>query len=269
MKNMLIDHYALCWQLCPDGIPFETNTSTLFPCIYKDKRAILKIPKTDEEVRSIQLMRYWSGVGAARVLQTDGNAILLERVENDEGTTLKKMVAQGADTQATRIICQVASLLHTFETEKLPPLIPLNQWFEPLVGSVHFSNEFLTISASIANSLLLEQIEICVLHGDLHHDNILLSDDRGWLAIDPKGLYGDRAFDFANILCNPNKALALEDGRLLHHLKIISQETGIETSRMLEWVIAWTGLSAIWMEEDYLDASLPLSLGQLALKLKK
>ena len=37
------------------------------------------------------------------------------------------------------------------------------------------------------------------LHGDLHHDNVLDFGPRGWLAIDPHGLLGERGFDFANI----------------------------------------------------------------------
>jgi aminoglycoside/hydroxyurea antibiotic resistance kinase len=42
-----------------------------------------------------------------------------------------------------------------------------------------------------------------VLHGDLHHGNVLDFGLRGWLAIDPKGLLGERGFDFANIFTNP------------------------------------------------------------------
>jgi streptomycin 6-kinase len=38
---------------------------------------------------------------------------------------------------------------------------------------------------------------------------------RGWLAIDPKGLCGERGFDFVNIFCNPDFALATAPGRLV------------------------------------------------------
>ena len=100
----------------------------------------------------------------------------------------------------------------------------------------------------MAIRLLSDQTERCVLHGDLHHENILYSDLNGWLAIDPKALYGDRAFDFANILCNPNKQVALNKDRLVRQIEVIGQETNIDFDRMLNWVIAWVGLSAIWME---------------------
>ena len=40
----------------------------------------------------------------------------------------------------------------------------------------------------------------------MHHDNILDFGERGWLVIDPKRLHGERAFDYANIFCNPDLA---------------------------------------------------------------
>ena len=46
-----------------------------------------------------------------------------------------------------------------------------------------------------------------MLHGDIHHENILDFGPRGWLAIDPKRLHGERGFDFANILRDPTPAM--------------------------------------------------------------
>lgn len=49
---------------------------------------------------------------------------------------------------------------------------------------------------------------MAVLHGDLHHGNVLDFGPLGWLAIDPKGLHGESGFDYANILSNPDRASA-------------------------------------------------------------
>jgi streptomycin 6-kinase len=46
-----------------------------------------------------------------------------------------------------------------------------------------------------------------VLHGDLHHDNVLDFGRRGWLAIDPHGLFGERGFDYANNSPTPTLAI--------------------------------------------------------------
>jgi streptomycin 6-kinase len=41
------------------------------------------------------------------------------------------------------------------------------------------------------------------LHVDLHHSNVLDAGPRGWLAIDPKALLGERTYETANLLRNP------------------------------------------------------------------
>nr|WP_249123342.1 MULTISPECIES: aminoglycoside phosphotransferase family protein [unclassified Bradyrhizobium] len=54
--------------------------------------------------------------------------------------------------------------------------------------------------------MLAEPRDVVVLHGDLHHDNVLDFGERGWLAIDPRCLRGERGFDYANIFTNPDMA---------------------------------------------------------------
>jgi streptomycin 6-kinase len=58
----------------------------------------------------------------------------------------------------------------------------------------------------VARSLLAEPRAVGVLHGGLHHEDVLDFGARGWLAIDPKRLVGKRGFDFANLLINPELA---------------------------------------------------------------
>ena len=87
---------------------------------------------------------------------------------------------------------------------KLRRLAPLATWFgalEPVAGS---EGGILRLAAATASSLLATQQDIVVLHGDMHHGNVLDFGARGWLAIDPKGLVGDRCFDYANMFCNPD-----------------------------------------------------------------
>ena len=108
----------------------------------------------------------------------------------------------------------------------------------------------LSDSAKLAHELLASERDIVVLHGDIHHGNVLDFGDRGWFAIDPKGLVGERAFDFVNILRNPNPSVALTPGRFLHHADIVSECAGIDRSRLLRWTVAFTGLSAAWIIEE-------------------
>ncbi len=54
----------------------------------------------------------------------------------------------------------------------------------------------------LAQELLLSQGEPVLLHGDLHHYNLLQHQDT-WLAIDPKGVVGEREFEIGAFLRNP------------------------------------------------------------------
>ena len=73
---------------------------------------------------------------------------------------------------------------------------------------------------------------------------------RGWLAIDPKCLVGDRAFDYANLFCNPDVASATAPGTFERRLAIVIAQSGLERTRLLEWIFAWCGLSAAWFIGD-------------------
>jgi streptomycin 6-kinase len=58
---------------------------------------------------------------------------------------------------------------------------------------------------------------------------------RGWLAIDPKGLIGERYFDYANMFCNPDYEMATAPGRLTRQLQVVAQAAELEPRRLLTW----------------------------------
>lgn len=98
----------------------------------------------------------------------------------------------------------------------------------------------------MANLLLSSPHDEVVLHGDLHHGNILDFGTRGWLAIDPKGLVGERGFDYANIFTNPDLAeptrpVAIEPEIFTQRVNIVSEIARIERQRLLMWIVARVG----------------------------
>lgn len=261
-------YYIAKWGLEVEAPPFSTKTSILQACSYNGKKAMLKLPMVEEERRGSLLMEWWDGIGAAAVLCFTQEAILLARMENEIDLSLTTLVHQGFDDQATRIMCDTAQVLHSPRVDTYPPLVTLEEWFRPFVAAGTLPHELLHYSARVAIRLLQHQVEKCVLHGDLHHQNIPYADDEGWKAIDPKGLYGDRAFDFANMLCNPNLEIALTAGRLARQVGVVCQQTGISMARMLDWTVAWAGLSTYWLAEDGEDITVALQFVELAVRLR-
>src|SRR2546428_7795870 len=87
----------------------------------------------------------------------------------------------------------------------LPGLTPLPQRFRALFVRAQQEQAATAASlfidaAAVAHALLTDQRERCVLHGDLHHENLKYSQQRSWLAIDPKGLIGEPAYDAAHVM---------------------------------------------------------------------
>lgn len=122
----------------------------------------------------------------------------------------------------------------------------------------------------MANVLLSSPHDEVVLHGDLHHGNILDFGTRGWLAIDPKGLVGERGFDYANIFTNPDLAeptrpVAIEPERFTQRVNIVSEIARIERQRLLMWIVAWCGLSSVWFLQEGDSATVPLRIAELAM----
>lgn len=239
--------YLRAWHLQADGAAWRTHSSDLLPVRWQGQSAILKVTRSPQEAVGQALMVWWQGQGAAQVYAHSGAALLLERL--DMQPSLKAMTQQGQDEAATRILCDVAAQLHTPRPGTVPELPTLARWFGSLERAAG-QGGVLAQAWATAQALLRDpQGEARPLHGDIHHDNVLCS-ARGWLAIDPHGVVGERGFDYANMLCNPTLAQALLPGRLAHHSRLVAEQAGLEHGRVLRWVAAYAGLSAAWHLED-------------------
>lgn len=251
------------WNLLVDGEAFSTQTSHLLPVRYKDHRCMLKIALIEEERIGGQLMAWWDGHGAAKVFLQDENAILMERAEGCQ--SLMEMAKNNQDDEASTIICSVVAALHAGSQKPFPEkIVPLSQWFSSLEMMAGKQQGLLKKAWHTAQRLLREPQEITILHGDIHHQNILDFGAHGWLAIDPKGLLGERYFDYANIFCNPDEQTATKPGRLARQAHLISELAGLNYQRLLQWILAYAGLSAAWHLEEGSDASLALEVAEIS-----
>nr|WP_218568379.1 aminoglycoside phosphotransferase family protein [Pseudomonas sp. H9] len=262
MTIAMFDKYLKQWELTIDGEAFVSLNGNLLPVRQRGLPAMLKISQEPEEQAGNQLMAWWGGDGAAPVLAHDGGALLMERAQGS--ASLVQMVKCGQDDEATRILCAVAVRLHVPRAKPIPELVPLVQWFEALWSMAATHGGILEHCARAASELLADPRDVAVLHGDIHHGNVLDFGQSGWLAIDPKGLYGERGFDYANILCNPDDASALAPGCFARRIALIAGASNIDRRRLLQWVLAWAGLSASWMLEDGAEPDSRLEVARLA-----
>lgn len=224
---------------------------------------MLKVSHAPEEIAGGTLMAWWDGQGAAPVLAHEGEALLMVRATGPG--SLSEMARSGRDDEATRIICKALDGLHAPREGKLPSTLrPAPDWFGALEPTAQRHGGVLARSYAAARELLLAPRDICVLHGDAHHGNFLDFGERGWLAIDPKGLIGERGFDYANLMCNPDRETAVTPGRIARQLAIVCEAAGLEPVRTLQWLLAYAGLSASWTLSDGDNPAAALEIAEIA-----
>jgi len=226
--------------------PTRTASSDLLPVRRDGAPAMLKIARTREEQRGASILQWYAGEGAVRVLEIDGSALLLERVRSDQ--SLAATSKSGRDDAATRILCAAVRTLH--RTRRSATAV------RP------YSARCVVPSTRVSRSSAARTVEVggpraAGRHArghsaawDIHHDNVLHDRERGWLAIDPKGLLGERTFDYTNIFCNPDLETATSPTVFSRRLDVVPDESKIDRERLLRWVFAYAGLSASWCMED-------------------
>lgn len=122
---------------------------------------------------------------------------------------------------------------------------------DPRMGEV-FSPAVVRKAQSAFETMQSSSSVPVVLHGDLHHFNVLFDDIHHWLAIDPVGFVGDPAYDIAAYLRNPPRIGVVDDLRSLLRNRILtfSRKLDISEQRILQWGVFQTVLSAWWARED-------------------
>jgi len=225
------------------------------PCVLRDgTRAVLKLAPPEPEVgNEIQALRLYAGEGAARLIAADeqATALLLERLE--PGTTLSELAD---DVAATEVAAETFRRLFRPLPEE-HPFPSMERWgraFRSLRekhggGCGAFPADLFEPAFDVYFQLCASREEQVLLHGDLHHYNILRAGE-DWLAIDPKGLAGERAAEIGPYLYN--RIEGVEDLRefTLRRIQQFSEALGIDRQRLTLWGFALAVLSTVWTFED-------------------
>lgn len=201
----------------------------------------------------------YDGRACVRLLDDDRErgALLLERVR--PGTTL---IAIEDDGERTRIAARVMGRLwrpapgaHRFPTVErwAAGLARLRARFDGGTGPL--PPDLVDTAERLFVELIDSMGEPVLLHGDLHHENILCSEREEWLAIDPKGLVGEPAYEVGALLRNPLPWL-FEQSRprpaelTARRASVLAEALGFDRERILRWGFAQAVLSAWWCIED-------------------
>ena len=191
-------------------------------------------------------LAHWRGVGAVRLLERDDerHALLLERCE--PGGQLSGVAdedeAQAAAAHVLRQIWRCPPEPHPFalledETARWEEQLPA-RW---KAHGGPFERALLDAAVAACRDLGSDQQDAVVCHQDFHGGNVLRATRERWLAIDPKPVVGERAFDTAWLLRDRRATIganAHPEQRLRRRLDLLVGELGLDRERMLGWGIA-------------------------------
>lgn len=91
-----------------------------------------------------------------------------------------------------------------------------------------------------------------LLHGDLHHHNILQNNHNGYTLIDPKGVIGDPIFDLPRFLLNEMEEEINQDlfEKINYAITVIGDKLEIPTEIIKKTFYIEMAMAECWMVED-------------------
>ncbi len=249
-----LEYYKSLWDLSSIDLLQETPRGFVYKAFTNNRPAVLKIAKPlglEHERGAAAFLKACPETIAVEIYEQDELATLMEHLP---GPTLTEDVKNGNDDAATTIIAQIAAKIQTVPVPENHSFIGLREWFRALLERAEKRNgphwKLFETAAGLAKDLLDDTPREVLLHGDLHHDNIIRDRQGRYKMIDPKGLIGDPAYEVANAFRNPDIAELVTKERIMRQASIFSDIMGIDKTRILAFGFVHAAISPLWSEQD-------------------
>jgi streptomycin 6-kinase len=247
---------VICPNMSMNYIEF-TTTATGEPVALK-----VGVPHA-ELFTEMEALRLYGGKRAARLLDADRElgAILMQRLQ--PGTMLWQL---GDNAQETIIAASIMRELPAPVPQAAQNLPSFRRWVERafrLTRTVwdlqeRMPRDLLDKAEQAFNEIERTAAFSVVLHGDLHHENILYDDRCGWTAIDPKGVIGPPCLEVGRFVQNQLPSGPPFERRaalVRERAHILSAELGYTPETVAASSLVDCVLSHCWsFEEESIDA---------------
>jgi streptomycin 6-kinase len=268
----LIDEVAREHRLTV-GTPYPLSFNFVAPVRRADgSPAVLKLglAQAGHVAKEADTLGFFGGRGAVEVLARDDDRgmLLLERAE--PGGILRALV-RDRDEEATAVLVAMMRRLHRPAPEGLvlEELSSRTASFDAHLarygGDDPFPRRLVEQARDLLTDLCASAPRRVVLHGDLHHENVLAATREPWLAIDPHGVLGDPGYEVGAVLYNPfggdEPVLKLLPARV----EQFADGLGQPVERIVAWGFVQAVLSEVWDAES--GATQPGQALQVALSL--
>ncbi|HEX2175667.1 MAG TPA: aminoglycoside phosphotransferase family protein [Nocardioidaceae bacterium] len=240
-----VDRLLAEWRLRVDGETRFGYVGIVVPVRCADETpAALKVSYPDEESASeVPALAAWDADGVVRLLRHDesGFAILLEWLDPD-----RSLFAVPVD-DGVQVLGELMARLHRRTAPSGVPRLAdeSRRWLEtvPRDWEAHCTgHDRRLLDAALATwHELGPEAGDTLLHRDLHYGNVLAGTREPWLAIDPKGMAGDPAYDVIPAVWNRLELLLAADdphAAVRRRVDQLCEVAGIDRARAYPWTLA-------------------------------
>lgn len=252
-----LQSYLKIWELSQPRLLAVTPTSSIYE-VSKGEDLILKIFTPSgaiDEKSSSEVLKIWNGDGAAHLHAFDEGALLIERLYDPH---LDSFSAKNEEDQATEIFIQIIQKIHVHPIPRNHTIPELATLFKPLDTFTQFPasrKNLFQKAVEISHSLLATQQNVVVLHGDLHHENVMMRKTGEYVCFDPKGFIGDPCYEIATILKNPWSVPQISENEdlCLARAERLAKVLELPLQRILDFAFVHMCLSTMWAFQDGQD----------------
>lgn len=253
----LVDGLLRRWGLTAERVHAPGGRTSILVLVRQEDGtpAALKVAYEPERIAAEQCaLEHWNGVGAARLLRADAasGALLLERLQAD--VSLRSLAEAKAQLEAAATLQRLWTVPpagHPLPTvaehtgrlaEHLREL--RDEAYAGLVDAALERREALLGDRAAAGPDVL-------LHGDYHQGHVLAAERMPWLAVGPRPLVGERAYDLAwpardrvdTLVAAPGAAAATR-----RRLTKLADSLDVDRDRLRDWTLfrcVATGVTAL------------------------
>lgn len=214
---------------------------------------ILKLSLDEESLKKeASALKCFARQGAVNVIAEGDGFLLLEQAM--PGISLRScFLSRKIDEIA--IVCKVMKRLHQSSLPKNHNFPHISEWLCALYNDWDIPREYLQKARNLCDHLLKTRPLDVLLHGDLHHDNILKNGD-DWVIIDPKGVVGEPLYDVSIFICNPAPELLMQGDAtsiIQNRMVAFSQALHVPITRIADWCFVRSVLAWAWGLGDNCD----------------
>lgn len=252
--DQLIEECEKQWKL-KIGKHYKLSYNFAAPVLMADgTEAVLKLSVPGEEIKNeAYALEQLRGPGVVKVFEADveKGILLLEKVA--PGSTLAGVED---DDEAAGIAANLMKNLWVPapESTDLPGMKERHQSLQRILrenpeGLGPITASMLNEADAIFAENRRNTTAYFLLHGDLHHFNILDGGKNGWVIIDPKGLIGEREYDVIQYLLNRLPETG-EESVISRRIDLFAEKVGLKRDKLISWGYAHSILSNAWNWEE-------------------